>query len=307
MTKRLTVSLAGLIWKESCKKVDQDININMNEYYIYGHVDPRLKNSIFYIGKGVRGRAHSLSNRNNQHLNKLNKILSEGYNMDDVVVYLEDGIINEEVAYNKESKYIEDVGLETLLNAVPGGKGGWSHFRVDICEDTFIKHLKTGSKLRDISRRIGCNIGGLKKRFFPDCSLYDYCNKHNIIRTRPMAKHINKQEYIKLLSEGKSNKDIAQILDISMNTVKSKFYPNSTLRQFCEEHNIPYHHTQVGSKNGNYKEFPRERFVELIREGAGLALLEEELGLSKRVLIKKYREEFNVSNWGELLEKILTP
>ena len=50
--------------------------------------------------------------------------------------------------------------------------------------------------------------------------------------------------------------------------------------------------------------FPKERFVELIKKGAGLTLLEKELGLSKRCLIEKYREEFSVSNWKELLEKV---
>lgn len=272
----------------------------MNKYYIYGHVDPRHKNEIFYIGKGVRGRAYSLSNRNNQHLNKLKKILSDGYTINDIVVYLEDNIIDEVVAYNKESDYIKSIGLENLLNAVPGGKGGWSHFRKDIDENMFINYLKNGVYLRDIADKIDCNVGGIKKRFFPNCSLYDYCKKHNIPKFRSMAKHIDKEEYIKLLSEGKKNKDIAQILNINENTIKLKFYPNSTLKQFCEMHNITYYHTQAGSMNGNYKEFPRERFIDLIRRGAGLAQLEKELDLSKRALIKKYREEFNVSNWKDL-------
>ena len=272
----------------------------MNEYYIYGHVDPRHNNELLYIGKGVRGRSYSLSNRNNQHLNKLNKILSEGYNMDDIVIYLEKGILEEEEAYIKESNYIETVGLENLLNAVPGGKGGWSHYRVNVDEELFRYHLKQGDKLREIAHKIGCNAGGLKERFFPDCSIFDYCSKHNITRLRPMAKHIDKTEYIKLLSEGRKNKDIAQILNINENTLKLKFYPDSTLRRFCEDNNIQYYNTQAGSKNGNYKEFPKDRFIALIKKGSGLAQLEKELGLSKRALIEKYREEFNVSNWSEL-------
>jgi DNA-binding CsgD family transcriptional regulator len=276
----------------------------MNKYYIYGHVDPRYKNEIFYIGKGVRGRACSLSNRNKQHLNKLKKILSEGYNIDDIVVYLEDNITDEIIAYNKESDYIKNIGLENLLNAVPGGKGGWSYFRKDVDENTIINYLKSGLDLKDIAHKIGYNVSGIKKRFFPNCSLYDYCKKHNIAKFRPMAKHIDEDEYVKLLSEGRKNKDIARILNINENTIKLKFYPKSTLKQFCEKHNIIYHHTQTGNKNGNYKMFPKERFVKLIKEGAGLTLLEKELGLSKRCLIAKYREEFNVSNWKELLEKI---
>jgi len=272
----------------------------MSEYYIYGHVDPRHTNKLFYIGKGVRGRSYSLSNRNNQHLNKLNKILSKGYTMNDIVVYLEKGIIDEDLAYHKESVYITNTGIENLLNAVPGGKGGWSQYRLNVDEKMFVYYLKQGTDLKDISRKLGCNIGGLKKRFFPDCSIYEYCNNYNITRIRPMAKHIDNQEYIRLLSEGKSNKEVSEIFNISLNTLKLKFYPNSTLKQFCVDHNIQYYNTQSGCKNGNYKEFPKEIFIELIRSGAGLTQLEQELGLSKRVLIKKYREEFSVSNWNEL-------
>lgn len=117
-------------------------------------------------------------------------------------------------------------------------------------------------------------------------------------------KQIDKSEYIKLLSDGKSNGEAASELGVSQNTLKSKFYPKSTLKQFCKDHTIQYYNTQSGNKNGNYKKFPKERFVELIKKGAGLTLLEKELGLSKRCLIVKYREEFNVSNWKDLLEKI---
>jgi len=117
-------------------------------------------------------------------------------------------------------------------------------------------------------------------------------------------KHIEESDYIKLLKEGKSNKEISLILNINVNGLKRKFYPNKTLKKYCLEYDIPYYNTQKGARNGNAKEFPKERFVELIREGKGLAQLEEELGLSKRVLIKKYREEFNVSNWSELQKKL---
>lgn len=273
----------------------------MNEYYIYGHVDPRHGNRIFYIGKGVRGRSYSLSNRNNQHLNKLNKILSEGYNMNNVVIYLEEGIYDEKLAYLKEGEYIERYGLSNLVNAVPGGRGGWTLFRIDVDEDMFKDYLKSGISLKDIATKINCNIGGLKKRFFPNCSIFKYCSNHNIHKLRPRTIHINKQEYIKLLAEGKSNKDISTILGINLNLLKVKFYPNSSLQEFCKANNIQYYNTQKGIKNGNYKEFPKEQFVKLIKEGAGLAQLEKALGLSKRVLIAKYKEEFGVSNWKDLL------
>jgi len=275
----------------------------VNVFYIYGHIDP-VTRQLFYIGKGTRDRAYSRWSRNKHHLSKLNKILANGYNWKDIVIYLEINIKDEHLAYKKEAEYITIVGLDNLVNYSPGGKGSYTYFRKTVSREEFNKYLRSGMKIDHIAKKLGCDIKGLKKRFYPTTSLYEYCVNLKVERARPMAKNISKELYITLISEGKSNKEISSMLDISLNTLKSKFYPNYTLKQFCLENNLEYYNTQAATRNGNYKEFPESEFLELVELGLNLTQISDKLNLSKRVIIKKYKESFKVANWKDLKKNL---
>lgn len=272
-----------------------------NNYYIYAHSDPETKN-IFYIGKGVRGRAYSLTSRNKHHSNKLNKLLTKGYSWGDIIIYLVTGIENELTAYELEKEYISLYDRKNLLNICEGGKGGRSGCKKEISEYEFLHYLERGVLLKDIAVKLNCSKSLLKKRFYENKSLVKYCKNLLIEKNNHMAKNIPLQRYIDLLRGGKSNKEIAKILEVNINFFKSNFYPNDTLKEFCKNNNISYFNTQQNTKNGNYKQFPVEAFTTLVRKGANLNKIEAELQLSKRCIIRKYREVFNVTNWRELLK-----
>jgi|DEB0MinimDraft_10_1074344.scaffolds.fasta_scaffold45698_2 hypothetical protein len=114
-------------------------------------------------------------------------------------------------------------------------------------------------------------------------------------------KHIEESEYIKLLKGGKSNKEVVKEMGFTnLNIFKNKFYPNTTLKSYCEEHDIPYYNTQQGSKNGNAKVFPADEFAALIKKGVGLVKASKQLGLSARYCIQEYKKEWGVSSFDEL-------
>ena len=114
-------------------------------------------------------------------------------------------------------------------------------------------------------------------------------------------KHIEESDYIKLLKEGKSNKEIVTEMGFTnLNIFKRKFYPNTTLKSYCEEHGISYYNTQQGSKNGNAKVFPADEFAALIKKGIGLVKASKQLELSARYCIKEYKKEWDVSSFDEL-------
>jgi hypothetical protein len=250
----------------------------------------------------VRGRARSLSCRNKHHLNKLNKLLAAGYNWLDISIYLVTDIEDELVAYDLEKKYISLHNNEKLLNICEGGKGGRSGCKKKIYENEFLYYLERNVLLKNIALKLNCSKSLLKKRFYKNESLVEYCKRKSIKKNNHMAKNISQQKYLALLREGKSNKEIAKILKVNINFLKSNFYPGITLKKFCKNNNIAYFNTQQNTKNGNYKQFPVKLFTTLVKEGANLTKIATELQLSKRCIIHKYREAFNVTSWKELLK-----
>lgn len=282
-------------------------------YYIYSHVDPRTK-QIFYIGKGIRGRAYSLNSRSNIHKNKLNKILCNGYTMLDIVFKLRENIELEVDAYSLEKQYIEEYKLKRdggiLLNLQVGGCGASSGeyhigYRHDLTEEKFIDLLKHGYNLKTISSKLKINKGIFKSRFYPTKTLKQYCALHSMQRLNHMARiDITESQFISYLKQGVTNKEIGKILKVDQNTLKNKFYPTISLKEYCMRYSITYVNTQKETKNGNYKEFDVNKFSELVKSGFSLSDIEKELQLSKRCIIKKYRDVFNVKNWRELKEAL---
>lgn len=87
-------------------------------YYVYAHVDPRVKRfhqlgfknigKPFYVGKGAGSRAYSKT-RSKPHRDLISEILSEGYDMSDIVhIYKSD--MDELSAFELESKLINFFG-----------------------------------------------------------------------------------------------------------------------------------------------------------------------------------------------------
>lgn len=282
-------------------------------YYIYSHVDPITK-QIFYIGKGIRGRAYSLNCRSNIHKNKLNKILRTGYTMLDIVFKLQVNIELEVEAYNLEKQYIEEYKLKKdggiLLNLQVGGCGASSGkyhvgYRHDLTEEKFIDLLQQGYNLKTISNKLKINRGIFKSRYYPTKTLKQYCALHSMQRLNHMARiDVTEDQFINYLKQGYTNKEIGKIFKVDQNTLKNKFYPKICLKEYCVYHNIEYVNTQKAVKNGNYKEFDSTSFIKLVKAGCSLTIIEKELQLSKRCIIKKYRDVFNVKNWRELKEAL---
>jgi hypothetical protein len=118
-------------------------------------------------------------------------------------------------------------------------------------------------------------------------------------------KHIDEKQFLKLLNDGVYNKNICKLLNVNLNILKAKFYPNTTLKEYCIHHNIPYVNTQQKLKNGNFKSFDKQKFIQLYKAGVKLTQMQTSLNLSSRSIIGKYRETFNVSSWNDLKNVIL--
>lgn len=81
-------------------------------YYVYLLTDPRNNNEVFYCGKGKgdRWKSHlghwSGNGKNNPTENKIKQIQAEG--LQPGVIFLYKNIEDENLAYNLETKYIEE-------------------------------------------------------------------------------------------------------------------------------------------------------------------------------------------------------
>jgi hypothetical protein len=280
-------------------------------YYIYCHIDPETC-KIFYIGKGTKNRSRSLQGRSNIHKNKLAKLQKCGWTMQDIARILYENIESEQVAYNLEKEYIKQYGLRSeggvLLNLQQGGQGASSgqynnNYRHDLEEEAFIMLLREGYDITDISNKLKVNKYTFKRRFYPDKTLRQYCDSHSIVKYNHMTRlDITEELFVKYLKEQRTNKEIGKLLKINVNTLKSKFYPNTTLKEYCNSYGIDYVNTQRANKNSNYKEFDKDKFIHLVTRGCNLQEIEIALQLSKRCIIEKYRNTFNVKNWRELKE-----
>src|SRR3990167_11305612 len=104
---------------------------NEYKFYIYKLIDPR-DNSVFYVGKGsgIRMYKHAKAAKRDK-LDRVNpyvywrirEIWAAGLD----VIYEQIYFTNDEAdAYKHEDKLVEQIGLDNLLNIVPGGRGTMS-------------------------------------------------------------------------------------------------------------------------------------------------------------------------------------
>ena len=103
----------------------------MKTYYVYLLTDPRNNDQVFYCGKGsgLRWKSHlqndSNIGKNSPTVNKIKKIQAEG--LQPGVIFLHTDIVDEKLAYDLESKYIEE-NYDSLTNIIkdarpPSAKG----------------------------------------------------------------------------------------------------------------------------------------------------------------------------------------
>jgi len=283
-------------------------------YYIYCHVNPR-DSSLFYVGKGKKGRAYSISSRNTHHRNKLLKLKREGFSIKkDIVHFIELNIESEDEAYNKEVRYIAHFKKHyKLLNIAPGGEGGVGNSGrfgvenfnwVEIDKLAVISYLSQGFKIKEIAKKIKCGVGLIKTKCYPDTSLLTFCKTNNIIYCNHMAKSITEEDFKLQLKSGTRVKDIAKHFNVNLNYFKFKYYPDISIEEYCTVHNIRYSNPRQGEKNGNYKEINYEIFENLVKQNFKLKDIASKMGISIRCLIIKYKEKYNVGCWSELKRKL---
>jgi hypothetical protein len=100
--------MLGRLWVEKVR----DFSLENDMAYVYGHYKEDT-GELFYIGKGMKGRAWSRHRRNQHWHNVVNK---HGY----TVKILYDNLTEEE-AYKKETRLILEIGLDNLVNVCAGG------------------------------------------------------------------------------------------------------------------------------------------------------------------------------------------
>jgi group I intron endonuclease len=113
-----------------------------NRFYVYALIDPRNKET-FYVGKGTKDRVSvhgSESNRghNPQKDAVINEIKKTGKSIRHAKVA---SGLPEDEAYELEEFVIEELGLESLTNMIPGGVSGLSgehhhNFGKELSEET---------------------------------------------------------------------------------------------------------------------------------------------------------------------------
>lgn len=268
--------------------------------YIYEHVDPET-NKTFYVGKGNKYRLYDLKNRNNYHLNKLNKLFRKGYTIKDIAKITYNHLTDDD-AYKLETKIIDQYGLENLCNIQHGGRGAsFGVRRRDINELEFRRLLKKGFTRNDIAKKFNVISGLLKIYFFPDNTLSEYCMKHNIKYHNHNYKDISEDQFIVLLKQGLYITQLCEELQTNPNLLKRKFYPKETLKEYCLRHKINYAATNEGSNNNNYKHFDKTKFISLLKKGLNLKEIAPILKMSHGGLCRRYKKEFNVTKLKDLL------
>jgi len=262
--------------------------------YIYEHVDPET-NKTFYVGKGSKYRVYDLFNRNNYHLNKLNKLFRKGYTIKDIAKITYNHLTDDD-AYILETKIIDQYGLENLCNLYPGGYGGSSGVkRKHVNELEFRRLLEKGLTYEEISKKLNICYGWLKSWFFPDITLSEYCMKHKINRYK-----ISEMQFIALLKQGLYVTEIGKEQQLTPNSIKRKFYPKETLKSYCLRHKIKYAARNEGSKNVNYRPFDKTKFISLLKKGLELKEIALILKMSATGLCRRYKQEFNVTKLKDL-------
>jgi hypothetical protein len=119
-----------------------------NIFYVYIYLDPRKPGSYeygkysfkyepFYVGKGKENRMydHLKDESQSYKSNKIQKLISEGYNLENYIIKIKDNM-EEQEAFDLEIKLISLIGrldLETgpLTNMTDGGEGISGHLHTE--------------------------------------------------------------------------------------------------------------------------------------------------------------------------------
>ena len=116
-------------------------------------------------------------------------------------------------------------------------------------------------------------------------------------------RQISESILIDLLKNGLTVNLIANKVNMDQNSIKKRFYPDQTLREYCVCNEISYPNSQSKEKNGNYKEFDSIYFIQLVKENLKLCEVAYKMNVSSRWLIKQYREQLGIRNWIDVKRK----
>lgn len=107
---------------------------SLARWYVYELVDSR-SGEVFYVGKGTGRRidAHEQEAIRkpevcSRKLNKIRDILNCGASVEKRKVAF---FWDEQAAYDHETDVIDEYGLSSLTNVLPGGQKAWEHRRAD--------------------------------------------------------------------------------------------------------------------------------------------------------------------------------
>lgn len=108
----------------------------MLDYYVYYHINPLTKD-IFYVGKGTKNRAYTLSSRGKHWINYVNK-----YGIPEVEIVQSN--LSEEQALELEKQLIKELGRKdlkegNLINSTDGGEGTSGLVHSDITKQKIAK------------------------------------------------------------------------------------------------------------------------------------------------------------------------
>lgn len=103
-------------------------------WYVYTLVDPR-DGAIFYVGKGTGSRVHQHEREAakpetvcSKKINKIKDIWAAGK---EVGKEFNAFFWDEQAAYDHETDLIEEIGLASLTNVLPGGQKAWERRQVE--------------------------------------------------------------------------------------------------------------------------------------------------------------------------------
>lgn len=131
-------------------------------YYVYKLIDPR-DGKTFYVGKGKGGRInkHEIEAKKGNKSQKCSRIREITKARKKIHKEMVACFLNEQDAYDFETKVIEDIGLENLTNVLPGGQKAWDR-EADMAKRKRVRFLKSKSYAKAMAICIKRSLGLLE-------------------------------------------------------------------------------------------------------------------------------------------------